>query len=267
MCTVAVSAPSKINLMLDVTGKRDDGYLTSNNSSKITVECDNVNIPTDSRNIAYKAAEKFFEYAEFSSGVHIKIIKKIPSEAGLGGGSADAAAVLVGLNRLYDAGLTQKELCDIGVKTGADVPFCIVGGTKLCCGIGEEMSDITPLENCNIVITKGSEGISTKEAFTEIDKKGFGETVFNKEYDGTVKSVLQIGKNIFEEVTDNHDIIFLKKQLYDSGAAYSAMSGSGSAVFGLFYEAEKAEKCMHSLINCGFFANLCRPVSHGAVIL
>lgn len=284
MCTVAVSAPAKINLMLDVTGKRDDGYhtlvtvmqsisladtlyITPNNSGIITVECDSINIPTDSRNIAYKAAEKFFEYAEISSGVHIKILKKIPSEAGLGGGSADAAAVLVGMNHIFKTKCTNDKLCEIGVKIGADVPFCIVGGTKLCCGIGEEMSDIEPLENCHIVIAKGSKGISTKEAFAEIDRMRFGTSTFDKKYDGTIKSVAETGKNIFEVVTDNQDVLFLKKLFYHSNAVYSAMSGSGSAVFGLFPELENAEKCVQSLTEKNYFSVICHPMSHGVKIL
>lgn len=284
MESLSVLAPAKINLMLDVTGKRDDGYhtlltvmqtvsladtleITADNSGRITVECDNNNIPTDENNIAYKAALKFFEYSEKQGGVHIKINKSIPSEAGLGGGSADGAAVLVGMNKLFDTGFDVDELCRIGVKIGADVPFCIAGGTKLCCGIGEIMSDIAPLENCYIVIGKGKTGISTKAAFAEIDKNGFGEDILKNGYDGTVSSVLSIGKNIFEEVTDNDDVKNLKHLLEQGGAVYSAMSGSGSAVFGLFCDAEAAEKSVSTLAEKNYFSALCRPIPHGAVIL
>lgn len=284
MESLSILAPAKINLMLDVTGKRSDGYhtlitvmqtisladtleITANNNGRISIECDNNSIPTTENNIAYKAAAKFFEYSQKQGGVHIKINKKIPTEAGLGGGSADGAAVLVGLNKLFNTHLTVDELCCIGVKIGADVPFCIVGGTKLCCGIGEIMSDIPALENCYIAIGKGKTGISTQLAFAEIDKKGFGKNVIKKGYDGTVNSVLSIGKNIFEEVIDNDDVKFLKHLFEQNGAVYSALSGSGSAVFGLFCDVEAAKKSVLTLSEKNYFSSLSRPVTHGAVIL
>lgn len=284
MNKVIVNAPAKINLMLDVTGKRKDGYHTlitvmqsislsdrieihKTNSKGIILECDDPNILCDSRNIAFKAADRFFSHTETYGGIHIKIQKNIPSQAGLGGGSADGAAVLVGLNQLYDTNLSIEELCRIGVEIGADVPFCIAGGTKLCRGIGEIMSDVTPLEDCFIVIGKGFSGISTKEAFEKIDKSGFGSNEFSDCYNGSLTSVSEIGSNIFESVTENSDVSEIKNQLMISGAVYSAMSGSGSAVFGLFNNQTDAEKSMNLLKSKGFFSALCSPEPYGTAVI
>ncbi|MGN0675132.1 MAG: 4-(cytidine 5'-diphospho)-2-C-methyl-D-erythritol kinase [Oscillospiraceae bacterium] len=282
MNSITVSAPAKINLMLDVTGKRSDGfhtlltvmqsislpdtvYISANGSDKITVECNVPDIPCDSRNIAYKAAAKFYEYFGISGGVHIKIEKNIPSEAGLGGGSADGAAVLLGMNKLYNAGFSLDELCKIGVTIGADVPFCIKGGTKLCRGIGEEFYDIEPLEDCYIVIGKGKGGISTQEAFRRIDSIGFGNDILSIGYDGTAKSVSKIGKNIFEAVADIDDVKMIKELILSCGAVYSAMSGSGTAVFGLFSDLNSAQKCADILKSNDYFSSLCKPISHGVI--
>lgn len=278
---ITTYAPAKINLTLEVTGKRDDGYHTIssimqsislydkvstelNDSGKISVECDNENIPSGKENIAYRAAEAFFLYSGIrSQGVSINIDKKIPSQAGLGGGSADAAAVLCAMNKLLKTEYSAEKLCEIGVTVGADVPFCIVGGTKLCCGIGEIISEAPVLENCHIVIGKGLDGISTKEAFEKIDSIGFCECTIPQSYDGTIKSVAYIGRNVFEEVSDLESVSEIKKIFLSSGAEYSAMSGSGSAVFGIFSDIGKADKCRKMVAENGFFSALCHPVPCG----
>ena len=171
MDSVTLNAYAKINLYLDITGRRTDGYHTIETVmhsislcdtveiTKITGEteiiCSDSSIPCDKSNIAYKCAAAFFEHTGISgSNVRISIIKRIPSQAGMGGGSADGAAVLKGLNKLYCTGLSLQELCDIGVKTGADIPFCIVGGCGYCTGIGEEISPL-PLLSGTVLIGKG----------------------------------------------------------------------------------------------------------------
>lgn len=281
---VNVIAPAKINLMLDVTGKRDDGYhtlstimqsisladvvsITEGNNGLITVNTSDVSIPSDKNNIAYKAAEKFSEYTNIQyNGLIIHIQKNVPSQAGLGGGSADAAAVLVGLNYMYGTKLSVKQLCEIGVSIGADVPFCIAGGTKLCVGIGDIMTDIVPLEHCHIVIAKGNTGISTKIAFDKIDSIGFENLADYSKYDGSVKSLKTIGYNKFEMVTKNADVNYIKDKMLVMGADYSAMSGSGSAVFGIFINNDKAQKCSDFLCKSGFFSTLCFPRVNGAEV-
>lgn len=283
MDRITVSAPAKINLMLDVTGRRSDGYhtlntimqsisladmveLSINNSGVITLKCDVPSVPSSRKNIACRAAEAFYEYAKIPcSGLHIKIVKHIPLQAGLGGGSADCAAVLAGLNKLLDTGYSEKELCEIGVKLGADVPFCISGGTKICKGIGEIKSSAPPLEDCFIVIGKGSKGISTKKAFEAIDalENSVQKDITDK-YDGTIASVKLIGRNIFEDVSDCSDVFTVKEILLQHGAEYSAMSGSGSAVFGLFIQKEIAENACKVLKLNRFFAEICVPVKCGA---
>lgn len=282
---VKVVAPAKINLMLDVTGKRDDGYHTittimqsvslsdlvivsENNDGIISVKTSDLSIPSDEKNIAYKAAVEFINSASIQhNGLNIYIHKNIPPEAGLGGGSADAAAVLIGLNYLFCAGLSQKQLCNIGVNIGADVPFCIVGGTRFCNGIGEIITETSALEQCYIVIAKGTTGISTKYAFEKIDAVGFNVNPYFEKYNGSVQSIKQYGYNRFELVTDNEDVKYIQKQMLAMGAKYSAMSGSGSAVFGLFDNEIGAQKCTDFLCKSNLFAVLCNPISHGAEII
>ncbi|MDE5740936.1 MAG: 4-(cytidine 5'-diphospho)-2-C-methyl-D-erythritol kinase [Oscillospiraceae bacterium] len=283
MKKITLNAPAKINLMLDVTGRRSDGYhtintvmqsvsladtveLIVNNSGEISAECDVPSVPCGKENIACRAAEAFYEYAKVPfTGLHIKIVKRIPLQAGLGGGSADGAAVLVGLNKMYDEPCKVERLCNIGVKIGADVPFCIVGGTKICRGIGEIMSPAPPLEECFIVIGKGGKGISTKKAFEAIDalKNSVHNDITDK-YDGTVASVKLIGRNIFEEVSDCSEVLSVKEILLQQGAEYAAMSGSGSAVFGLFRQKKIVEKTCKVLQLNSFFAEVCVPIRQGS---
>ncbi|MCH5192501.1 MAG: 4-(cytidine 5'-diphospho)-2-C-methyl-D-erythritol kinase [Oscillospiraceae bacterium] len=272
--------------MLDITGRHGDGYhtlltimqsisladtvtLTPDGSGKITVDCNDSAIPLGMNNIAYKAAEHFYRHTGIeSTGLNIKIDKQIPSQAGLGGGSADAAAVLAGMNELYGTKLTADTLCSIGVQLGADVPFCIVGGTKICRGIGELMTDAPPLEKCCIAIGKGAAGISTKEAYAEIDLTGSFCTVDNSgRYDGSISSVKAVGKNAFEDAVRCPDVKTIKESFYSCGAEYSAMSGSGSAVFGIFTELSHAEKACADIKQQGLFAGVYLPVSHGASLL
>ncbi|MDE7304261.1 MAG: 4-(cytidine 5'-diphospho)-2-C-methyl-D-erythritol kinase [Oscillospiraceae bacterium] len=285
MNSITVPAYAKINLTLDVTGKRQDGYhtldsimqsislcdtveISANNSGLITVDCTDKSVPcgeTAERNIAYKAAAAFYSYVGISDiGIHISIEKHIPSEAGLGGGSSDGAAVIVGMNKLYGTNLSDKQLCEIGIRVGADVPFCIIGGTKLCCGIGEDISPSPPLEDCFIVIGKGSSGISTKKAYEKIDSLTSSERLNSKLYDGSLSSLAKAGGNIFERVTDNSDVSEIKRINAECGSAYSAMSGSGSAVFGLYRKRTDAEKCISLLREKSFFAEICTPLPYGA---
>lgn len=285
MMEIKVLAPAKINLMLDVTGKRDDGYhtlttimqsvsladiveISETDTGKVIVSSDNESISSNQDNIAYKAAVKFINFANIQhNGLNIHIQKNIPSEAGLGGGSADAAAVLAGLNHMYKTDLSLEQLCSIGVSIGADVPFCIVGGTRLCVGIGEIMTETFPLEKCYIVIAKGNTGISTKSAFEKIDAVGFEKKTDYSLYDGSVQSVKNIGYNRFELVADNYDVNFIKSNMLKMNADYSAMTGSGSAVFGFFSSVNQAEKCVCFFKEQDIYAEMCTPFSNGAAVI
>ncbi len=283
MNSITVPAYAKINLTLDITGRRQDGFHTLstimqsisladtvfielNGSGKIIFECRADGIPDGKENIAYKAAEAFLCYSGVScGGLYIKIEKAIPSQAGLGGGSADCAAVLVGLNKLLGTGYSKDELCKIGVTLGADVPFCIVGGTKICRGIGEIITDAPALESCYIAIAKGGEGISTKAAYAEIDSQHlFGGDDTPEKFDGTISSLKKIGRNVFEETNGCRsvpDIQIIKDIFYEYGAEYSTMSGSGSAVFGIFAESSAAGKACSELNRRGYFGNAYTPIS------
>lgn len=282
MDKLTVNANAKINLTLDITGKLPNGYhslrsimqsvslhdivsVERTNSGEIEVVCRDERIPSGEQNIAYKAAREFFEYADIvRSGVKIDIEKHIPFEAGLGGGSADAAAVISCLNKLFGCGFSQKRLCVIGAKVGADVPFCITGGTALCEGIGEIITPLSPLSCGYVLIAKGKLGISTKDAYAAIDKSDIAHKVWEtSDFSGTPENWSIFCSNDFEAVSDNSEIMAIKSEMKSCGAVLTQMSGSGSAIFGLFGGAEKAERCREKLISSGFFAKICSFSKNG----
>ncbi len=281
---IVMTAPAKINLTLDVTGRRADGYHTldtvmqsislcdtvemfRSSSGAVTVDCTDKSVPygeSAEKNIAFKAAMAFYGFIDISGiGLHISIEKRIPSQAGLGGGSADGAAVISGMNKLYGTKLSGGQLCSIGAKVGADVPFCIAGGTKICRGIGDIMSPAPSLEDCFIVIAKGGSGISTGKAYEKIDRLELPEKMNSLIYDGTLSSLKKTTGNIFEAVTENKDVSNIKNIFAYSGAEYFAMSGSGSAVFGLFRRQKEATDCSLCLKEQNFFSEICKPLPYG----
>ena len=182
---VTVHAPAKINLTLDIVGVREDGYhllesifqavsvydkitVKKKWGKGITLDALDCNCPAE-KNTAYKAAVAFFRYTGLKKGVKITIKKHIPQQAGMGGGSADAAGVLWALNRLFNTRLTVGQLCEIGLTIGADVPFCVMGGTAFVTGIGEGLQPLPALPDCYIVVAQPDRGISTKEAYAAVD--------------------------------------------------------------------------------------------------
>lgn len=284
MDSIKVKASAKINLTLDVTGRKDDGYhliesvfqsvgifdiLTINKISEgIKITCDDETVPCDMRNIAYKAALLFFEYTGVSGGVKIHIEKHIPSQAGLGGGSSDGAGVLYALNRLYNTGMSIPELASIGGRISADTAFFIYGGTAFVKGIGEKICAIRSLPPVNLVITKGRAGISTPEAYKKIDTlvkphhpdtKGLVKAID----EGKFLKKCELCENIFELVTDNRDVFDLKKHMMDFGAKTSVMSGSGSSVFGVFEDEKTALRCVENLKKYYYYAEYCTAVTQG----
>lgn len=278
MDSLVLNAKAKINLYLDVTGKRADGYhlletvmhtvslcdtvtLTKTGSSGIEISCSDPLIPCNEKNIAYKCAAAFFDKTGISSrGVSIDIIKRIPSQAGMGGGSADGAAVLTGLNRLFETGLSESELLSIGARIGADIPFCIKGGCGYCTGIGEVIEPLPAICGC-VLIGKGQAGISTAEAFGKIDSLGSGIGITGiKQIFGNVSLLTDIApfcRNIFDDVTSLEEVTDIKRIMTENGAVCSAMTGSGSAVFGLFESEAGAADALEVLKQKKYFTALC----------
>lgn len=246
----------KINLALNVEGILPNGYhsvkmimqeitlcdeisLTFGKSG-VSLSCNNWEIPTDSKNIAWRAAELFYAETGIEDGVHIRIEKRIPTEAGLGGGSVDGAAVLKGMNEHYGYPLSDSRLEELGARIGADVPFFIRGKTALCEGIGEIMTPVDSKIKTDVLIVKPDVGISTPWAYKQLDENGFEPVDVDK-----VKSALESGNidalcnsmgNVFESVAIEAapEIAHIKNQLVALGARGAMMSGSGTAVFGIF---------------------------------
>jgi 4-diphosphocytidyl-2-C-methyl-D-erythritol kinase len=263
---LTVSARAKINLSLDVLGKMADGYheilsvmqsvelhddvmLTSEKGSGVfRVRTSRAFLPKDDRNIAGKAVSLFLgEVGITGRDINVYIEKRNPVCAGLGGGSADGAAVLRGLDEMFGTGLGDAELMRLGEKLGADVPFCIKGGTALASGKGEALRELTPIRECHVVICKPSFAVSTPVLFAAIDSR---KIRLRPDTDGIVRA-LDAGDlngvakrlyNVFEDlVAEEHsEIHTIKDALYDNGALGASMSGTGSAVFGLFDSEEKA---------------------------
>lgn len=278
MDKLAVNAHAKINLSLDVLGKMPDGYhelrsimqlielhddveiCRKSGSSEVRVRTNRAFLPCDDKNIAGKAARLFMSKMCITGyDVDIYIHKRNPVCAGLGGGSADGAAVLMGMNELFCTELSKSALEKMGEALGADVPFCIHGGTALCEGKGEIITDIPQLPECSIVICKPEFSVSTPDLFHMIDNRkirlrpdtdGMLKALKNGNLNGVAKRLF----NVFEElISDEHsEIKSVKGIMYDYGALGASMSGTGSAVFGLFSDkanAEKAYKKLKTLYN------------------
>lgn len=261
-----LKAYAKINLSLDVVGKREDEYhllrMIMQNidlydvieleevPQGINLECDKPYVPTDERNIAYKAAELFIKKYNIGSGIKINIIKNIPVSAGLAGGSTDAAAVLMGMRDLFKPELSDGELMKLGVSIGADVPYCIVGGTALCEGIGEKITSLNSFKDYILIVVKPPFGVSTKEVYQKLDIKKIKihpstEALIDAIKDKNLKFISENMKNVLENVTlIKHPVIRgIKKEMIDRGALGSIMSGSGPTVFGFFEDMLQAQRC------------------------
>lgn len=281
MESVVVKAYAKINLFLEVCEKRIDNYhnidsvmhtvslhdiITVTKSDKLELS-NNIGLPNDSSNLAYKAALKFFEYFSINSGCKIHIEKNIPVSAGLAGGSTDAAAVLKALNQLYDIGASVDTLCEIGAKLGADVPFCIKGGCCITKGIGDIMTPCQTLPGCYIVVSKMGEGVSTPYAYGQIDELR-SNTPHTPLTSDTVVSALkqkdldQLCKyfyNAFEQVViPIRPLVSEQKEIMlKNGAVASMMSGSGPSVFGIYTNKDSAETTADVLRSMGAQAYVC----------
>lgn len=271
MDTIRLKARAKINLGLDVVRRREDGYhevkmvmqmlrlydqidIEKTQESGILVRSNLSFLPTDERNIAYKAAKVMIDQFGLEQGVIIRIEKHIPVAAGMAGGSTDCAAVLYGMNKLFGLRLNQKKLRELGVKLGADVPYCLMRQTALSEGIGEILTPISPLQDCPILIAKPSVSVSTRHVYEHLK---LDEQTMHPDIDGIVTAladgdlygVTDRMANVLETVTvPEHPVIDeIKKQMMVSGAVNALMSGSGPTVFGIFDDEEKAKKACEDM--------------------
>jgi 4-diphosphocytidyl-2-C-methyl-D-erythritol kinase len=289
---VVVEAPAKINLFLEITGRMENGYHRldsimqaidladvvvigkTEGDSGLRVTCSRGDVPEDRGNLAYRAAECFFDATKNTEyNIHIYIDKLIPSEAGMGGGSSDAAAVLVGLNELFEAGLPPERLCELGATIGADVPFLIQGGCARAEGIGEVLTPLSPgLRPCWLAVAKPSRGVSTVAAYAAYDRQ---ENPAYQSSQGIRASITEgdlaytAGRlyNVFDWLAPLPDTEPIKAVMGEHGALGAALTGSGSAVYGIFTEQEAAEACCAVLSARGHSTYLARPVEYGARIV
>lgn len=265
-----MKAYAKVNISLDIVGKREDGYhllemimqsidlydeiVIEKQKKEITIKCNKPYVPTDERNLAYKAAQLFIEKYNIDSGVNINIKKNIPVCAGLAGGSTDAATVLKIMNSLFNINASDEELMILGLRLGADVPYCIKGGTALCKGIGEEVIALKGFKDKVIVLVKPPFGVSTNSVYQEFNiEKARNHPNTNLIIDAinndNLKMVCDNMKNLLENVTlRKHKILInIKEEMRHNGAMGTMMSGSGPTVFAFFDDMLKAQRCFEKM--------------------
>ena len=288
---VTVKAYAKINLLLDILSRFENGYhnlftvmqsvnlydtveVEKNGSGKITIECETEGVPCDERNIAYKAAKSFFDYCKTKNrGVHIKIVKRIPHAAGLAGGSADGAAVIKALCEIYKPDLSYTDKIKIAAKVGADVPFCLFGGTCLCQNIGDVLSFLPPMPECYIVLSKPVQAVATLGAYEAHDSiagrvrhpDNFG--MLHAVLDGDIDRISSLCNNVFEQSIEVYDRVYIKSVMRKNAASASCMSGSGPTVFGIFKHEEDAQKACNELKETIEQTYICRPINFGCEII
>lgn len=291
---VTVNAPAKINLSLDILGKRNDNYhlvkmvmqainlfdtvtVWKEKNNEIKLYCTNDKVPCDEKNTAYKAVLRFFEFVNEkgfnieNTGVSIKIKKEIPIEAGLAGGSTDAAAVILALNDLFDTKFTMDELVLIGSEIGADVPFCFYGGTMVATGIGTILTPLPDIPSCYIVLVNPNITVSTKFAYQKADSVDLFESPNTERVISGIcdSNIPYISKNLFnrfEEILNIDEVNNIKEIFNQCGALGSCMSGSGPTVFGIFQDKATADGCIKILENEYDKVYLCKPIEYGCKI-
>lgn len=258
-------AYAKINLSLDVVGKREDGYhlleMIMQNvdiydelefkicNEGIKINCDGGNIPLNKNNLIYKAIDLFFKTYDIKSGIEVSVVKNIPVAAGMAGGSADAAVTLKCMRDMFKNDVTDEELMKLGLQIGADVPYCILGGTALCEGIGEVVTPLKSFKGKTLVVVKPNFGVSTVWVYKNIDINKIHKHPKTKELIGAIKSddlmyICNNMRNVLENVTIKEYPVIrkIKEQMIEYGAIGSMMSGSGPTVFGFFDDDKKAEE-------------------------
>lgn len=271
MNDISVKALAKINLGLDVVRRREDGYhevrmvmqtihlfdrleISRNDSGQITMETNLSFLPTNENNLVYKAAKLLQDEFAIKDGVHVWLHKYIPVAAGMAGGSTDAAAVLYGMNRIFELGLTKEQLMERGVKIGADVPYCIMRGTALAEGIGEKLTKLAPMVKCPVLIAKPQISVSTKFVYENLK---LNENTIHPDIDrlvadiseGDLTKIAADMGNVLETVTipEYPVIAEIKENMMQNGAVNAMMSGSGPTVFGLFADESTAVKAYEAM--------------------
>ena len=285
MREIRENAYAKLNLSLDVTARREDGFhelamlmqtvsvcdeltLGLNETGAVSASCSLHFIPTDERNLVVRAARCYLAAVGEASGVHIRREKNIPVGAGMGGGSADAAAVLRGMNRLFGERLTRRELEELACSIGSDVAFCVAGGTSLARGRGERLEDLPALPDCLFVIAKPEFSISTPELYRKLDSvvlRRHPDTagLLQAVESGSLRDVCMRMYNVFEDVPDRRmrTVREIKGTLLDHGALGAMMTGTGSAVFGVFDDRVKAEAARAALGKEYRFCAVAKPAA------
>ena len=269
-----VKVAAKINLMLDILKRLDNGYhslfmimqsvdlydtisVVKNAENKIIIKCDKVGVPCNEKNIAYKCANAFFKACNIENqGVTIEIEKNIPMAAGTAGGSADGAGVLYCLNKIYNTNLTITQLAEIGGNVGADIPFSLTGGTAIALNTGEVIAPVKALPECYIVLCKPDQDVSTPEAYAQfdaltrvrhLDRVSMIEAVANGDYE----KICTYCGNVFEQAVEVPKRPHIKGVMRKSGADACCMSGSGPTVFGIFDDEETARKAYADMKSAG----------------
>ncbi len=275
MDNISLKALAKINLGLDVVRKREDGYhevrmimqtvhlydkldITKTKENKIAITSNLSYVPTNENNLVYKAAKLLMDEFQIKEGVSVNLIKRIPVAAGMAGGSSDAAAMLYGMNRMFELGLSRQQLMERGVKIGADVPYCLMRGTALAEGIGEKLTQLPPMVKCPVLIAKPQISVSTKFVYENLK---LNEETVHPDIDRLVtairnkdlNAVAEHMGNVLESVTilEYPVIEQIKAQMIQSGAVNSMMSGSGPTVFGLFEDEKTARRAYEKMAASG----------------
>ena len=274
MAEFTAKAYAKINLGLDIVGLRDDGYhlvrmimqtvglsdvleFSRTDDGRITIDSD-VTLGAPSDNLIYKAIDLLRREEGVAHGMHVKLTKRIPVAAGLAGGSSDCAASLKAANELYGLGLSPERLAEYGVRLGADVPYCLMGGTAISEGIGEKLTPLPAAPQAHVLLVKPSFGISTKEAYAAYDRE---ERPDHPDIDGLIRAIeagdlhamcAHMG-NVLEPVSIamHPEIETIKHKMLALGAAGSMMSGSGPTVFGLFDDEAAAKRAYIEFADAG----------------
>ena len=282
--TLRLPAPAKVNLSLDITGKLPNGYHTLRSvfqaidiydiltltkteaDTPLTLTCSEPEIPCDHRNLVYRAAMALL--GDTPCGLHIHLEKQIPSQAGMGGGSSDCAAALLGIFKLFALPLTAEDLRPIAAKLGADVPFFLYGGTALVEGIGERLTLCDPMPTRILLMAKGKEGVSTPEGYRRMDAltiqpEPHTDAVLQQLTNPDANAFFAVCGNAFDAVTDLAEVEQIRAIMRQHGIR-PVLSGSGAAVFGGCVDMAQAERCAADLQAAKLpFVRICHTIPHG----
>lgn len=283
MSEISLCAYAKLNLYLDITGKRSDGYhlletvmqsidlcdiVTIKMSDRVgatTVGCSDPKIPDGKKNICFKAANYFYTAARRYPASEIFIEKRVPCASGLGGGSADAAAVITGLNTLMGEPLNRSQLLNVAARTGADVPFCVVGGTKLCRGVGDEIRNEVEIPERVYLVVMPDFLCDTHGAYVIYDEDPLPQRNALKRFLKAGEGFPKVMYNVFGALYENEKINGIIEKLKALGAEGASLTGSGSAVFGVFKDEQSAAEAAREFPN--YFTSVCKPLKYGTRVI